>query len=208
MLIVSRCSRDPGQGRSRRDQRGVVIFLALIMLVALTLGGLALFRSVDVGVMISGNVALQRNATRSADAGTETAIAWLNSASEAVLNGEGAPAYYYPAAMNDVPGGSQTWSDYLASRNLNSLAEDTTGNTVSYMIQRLCDAAGQPYTEIGAGVNVNCVRPPNSSNMGSSKGSGVIALQRTASVYYRITVLSQGGNTTHARGLIQTTVMK
>jgi len=208
MLISFRCNRQPGLARLRGDQRGVVIFLALIMLVALTLGGLALFRSVDVGVMISGNVALQRNATRSADAGTETAIAWLNSASEAVLNGEGAPNYYYPAAMNDVPGGSQTWSDYLASRNLDTLAEDATGNAVSYMIQRLCVAAGQPYTEVSSGVNVNCVRPPNSSNMGSSKGAGVIALQRTASVYYRITVLSHGGNATHAKSLIQTTVMK
>ena len=41
----------------RSGQSGVVLFIALIVLVAMTLAGIAIMRSVDTGVAISGNVA-------------------------------------------------------------------------------------------------------------------------------------------------------
>lgn len=193
-----------------QDQRGVVIVLALIMLVALTLGGLALFRAVDIGAFVSGNIAFQRSAMHSADAGTEDAIAWLNAQTETTLYGTGAPNYYYPAALADVPASTSTWKDYIATRNTHVLGVDATGNTVSYFIQRLCSASGQPFSEIagGSGGSVNCVRPPNSSNVGSSKSTDFIARKRTSSVYYRVTVLSYDSSKTRAKSIIQTTVIK
>jgi len=59
-------------------QRGVVLFFALIALLAISLAAVALIRSVDTSTMIAGNLAFKQTATTSADAGLENAIAWLN----------------------------------------------------------------------------------------------------------------------------------
>ena len=45
--------------RLRRTQSGVVLFIALIVLVAMTLAGIAIMRSVDTGNQIAGNVGVQ-----------------------------------------------------------------------------------------------------------------------------------------------------
>jgi Tfp pilus assembly protein PilX len=58
-------------------QRGVVLFFALISLLAIMLAAVALIRSVDTSTMIAGNLAFKQAATTSGDAGTEAAINWL-----------------------------------------------------------------------------------------------------------------------------------
>ena len=55
-------------------QGGVVLMIALIILVALTLGGIALVRSVDTTNLISGNLAFQQAATRAGEAGKGFAV--------------------------------------------------------------------------------------------------------------------------------------
>lgn len=51
----------------RRAQQGVVLFVALIILVAMTLAGIALMRSVDTNVLIAGNLAFRQGATMAGD---------------------------------------------------------------------------------------------------------------------------------------------
>lgn len=55
-------------------QRGVVLFFALISLLAIMLAAVALVRSVDTSTIIAGNLAFKQSATSSGDAGTETAV--------------------------------------------------------------------------------------------------------------------------------------
>ena len=62
-----------------RRQQGVVLFIALIVLVAMTLAGLAIMRSVDTGNLVSGNVAFRQAALSSGDRGIDTAFTWLKS---------------------------------------------------------------------------------------------------------------------------------
>ena len=50
-------------------QRGIVLFIALIVLVAMTLAGIAMFRQIGSGVIIAGNIAFRENATSVADLG-------------------------------------------------------------------------------------------------------------------------------------------
>ncbi len=45
---------------ARRPQRGVVLFVALIGMVVLSLGAVALLRSVDSGTSIAGNLAFKQ----------------------------------------------------------------------------------------------------------------------------------------------------
>ena len=44
---------------AQRLQRGVVLFVALIVLIIMTLAGLALLRQMGVGTSIAGNVAFK-----------------------------------------------------------------------------------------------------------------------------------------------------
>ena len=53
-----------------RSQRGVVLLIALIMLVAMTLAGIGMMRSVDTGSVIAGNLAFKQSTLNASDAGT------------------------------------------------------------------------------------------------------------------------------------------
>jgi len=54
-------------------EKGLALLVAMIALVAMSLAGIALVRSIDTNTMIAGNLAFRQGATLSADAGTETA---------------------------------------------------------------------------------------------------------------------------------------
>ena len=78
--------------KSSRGQDGVVLFVALIVLIIMTLAGLALLRQMGAGTSIAGNIAFKENATSVADRGTEFANAWLVAnyaitASDSIANG-------------------------------------------------------------------------------------------------------------------------
>ena len=63
--------------RLRRSQ-GVALIFALITLVALMLGALALVRNTDTAALVLGNLGFKQDATQSADQATREAINWLN----------------------------------------------------------------------------------------------------------------------------------
>ena len=67
-------------------QRGVVLLISLIVLVALSLGGIALFRSVGTTTIIAGNLAFQQAATFSGEAGIEAAIRSVEEGNLAAMN--------------------------------------------------------------------------------------------------------------------------
>jgi hypothetical protein len=172
--------------------------IALIMLVAMTLGGLALVRSVNMTNIIAGNLAFQQGATNSGDTGIEVAINWLE-ANNGVNLYISTAAQGYTATRQD-PGAGQSWDAFWRAVLVNQAvtvnpaaagtimaytasAPNSAGNTVSFAIQRLC-AQPLPPSAAGAG----CSQPPATiSTSSSSKGAGVVALTYGSQVYYRIT---------------------
>ena len=60
--------RVPVYGALRGAQHGVVLLISLIVLVAMTLAGIAVMRSVDTNVLIAGNLAFRNAALSAADA--------------------------------------------------------------------------------------------------------------------------------------------
>ena len=54
-----------------RRQRGVVLLIALIVLVAMTLAGIGMMRSIDSGTLVSGNIGFREAAVATADTGVE-----------------------------------------------------------------------------------------------------------------------------------------
>lgn len=186
--------------RLKSRQRGAILFIALIVLVAMTLAGIALVRSVDTANVIAGNVALRRSATHSGDAGTEAAIAWLagNSAGTTLFTDHYDQGYVANGlAYQDPPPGENWdafWNSTLApAGQVRSLPVDSAGNTVSYVIHRLCYNAGDPNaTATGCASNL----AQTAAGQGSSMGAAFIALQGSTQVYYRITTRIAGPKST------------
>ena len=183
---------------SLRRERGVVLLMALIVLLAMTMAGLALMRSVSTSNVIAGNMAFQQAATQSADAGVEAAANFLSTSLPGVLNTSvtSGPGVRYLAYRQD-PAPSQTWDNFWTSTvpaaAVNTLPVDAAGNTVSYVIHRLCNNDGVPLTVVG------CTTSPvdkAGSLAGSSQGGGVVALNTPPESYYRITARVAGPRNT------------
>ncbi len=172
----------------RQRQRGVVLFIALIVLVAMTLAGIALSRSVGTGILIAGNLAFQHGATSSADAGIEAGRTWLMAQDADTLRVDQARGYFAnwdtafdPATFN--------WTDLSTT-----VGTDSAGNTVQYVVHRLCrnsnESANAPTQQCvsisGTGAS--------SSKGGASYGS--TPLSGTLQVYYRVTARVAGPRNT------------
>src|SRR5258705_7570907 len=79
----------------RGAQRGVVLFIALIVLVAMTLAGLAMMRSVDTNNLIAGNLAFKSAAVSAGDAAIEAARAWVMSKTPGELEADQPGSGYF-----------------------------------------------------------------------------------------------------------------
>ncbi|QMV75476.1 hypothetical protein HS961_23060 [Comamonas piscis] len=192
---------------ARHQERGVVMIIALIVLVALILGSLALTKSVFTSNLIAGNLSFQKAATNSADLGVENAIAWLEQQNgkagtcdpgTKVLACDHKANGYLAVMQNPVAG--QSWSDFwdktlVATNAVKTLSADGADNTSAYVIQRMCSAAGD-----SGSTGVFCSTSPNSSGgtcaSGSSCDTQGINLYSVSQVYYRVTVRVQGPNHT------------
>ena len=67
----------PKMSRIPLKQRGVVLFIALIVLAAMSLAGIGMLRSVDTGNLIAGNLAFKQATLNASDLGIETGFQWL-----------------------------------------------------------------------------------------------------------------------------------
>lgn len=191
----------------------MVLILALIVLVALTLAAVALTRSVGTSNVVAGNLAFQQAATHSADVGVETAVRWLEDNVNAVgVCGTGSTvtcdqkAQGYLASRAD-PASGQTWADFwkaTLATNAKALNKDaSTGNTVSYVIHRMCPEVG----EANVGTNI-CATSPRatagscpggtSCTGGGGRGGTGSNVDSPKQTYYRITVMVDGPRNTQS----------
>lgn len=134
-------------------QRGVVLFLTLLALLAMSLAAVALIRSVDTSTLIAGNLAFKQAATSAGDSSLETAINWLaatelaNNAKNVLndathpFNMTGSTAGYYssldPARSLTDPGVTPHFN-WNWPGDGSVPVTDAGGNKTSYIIQRMC----------------------------------------------------------------------
>ena len=179
---------------SRRAQRGAILFIALIVLVAMSLAGLALMRGVDTGSLIASNLAFRQSATAAGDLGIEAGRNWLMANGGATLYTDiPGSAYYSTFQTNvDLVGGDTTKTPFDWSTAA-SAGTDAAGNQVSYVIQRLCEIPGDP-------ASVSCIRAEGTT--GTSSGThgaasyGGYAISAPTGAFYRITVRVTGPRNT------------
>jgi len=202
VMQIRRSVTLPARARGpRRAQGGLVLFIALIVLVAMTLAGIALMRSVDTALVVAGNMAFKQSAISVADRGTQDAAAWLvaNSAGTALQNDN--PAAGYSASI--PPGDPEPdWFDMASWANafvVNAGAPDAAGNVVRYQIHRLCNAPGPPGT--GCAIYLSA----SVASSGGSMAVGSPVFQGTPQYYYRVTTRVDGPRDTVS--VIQSSVL-
>lgn len=181
------------RARPRARQRGAVLFIALIVLVAMSLAGIALIRGVDTANLIAGNLAFKQNATHGGDWGVEQARAWLQLQPAATLYAD-VPGRYSAAMQTglDFTGTDPSAPDFDWNANSFGPLTDPAGNEVRYVIHRMCELAGNPGS-------VNCVRTSLGGTAGGTQAGatyGGAALPSTSQIYYRITARVTGPRNT------------
>lgn len=209
-----------GRHIDRAAQRGVSLFITLIAMVLLTFAALALLRSVDTSTLIAGNLQFQEAALTSSGAGTETAIAWLaaNSGGTTLFADVSGSGYYSTSADSCnltalSSAGATNYVDWLgagAATNCNmvpvAVASTTSGvapgYTVQYVINRICNAPGDPNQRFAAdgvtpmvcGSYTNPTASSGSTQIGMYYGGG--QLHGVPQHYYRITTRTTGPRNT------------
>jgi Tfp pilus assembly protein PilX len=212
-------SRPAGaQPRFARQERGVVMFIALLVMVALSLAGIALIRSADTATVVSGNLAFKQAAVSAVDRAVEQSI-------EALFTGLPTPAItdktidqptqnYYACVRNaagtgclaaadpipEIPA-ALTSSATFAAAGLNTTQVDATkdvaDNKAYYVIERMCANAG-------AAVGSNCNLA--TSGMGADAGTQHYeGLGRPGDAFFRVTVRVEGPRNTvvYAQAILQ-----
>lgn len=128
-------------------QQGVVLPITLIVLVAMTLAGIALMRSVDTSSVIAGNLAFKQSAVASGDVGLEAAIKWLADNYLSLEQDQEGFGYYSTRQDGvDVTGNDADpttvkldWNDH---NKVATLPTDSAGNDVTFVIHRMCGKSG------------------------------------------------------------------
>jgi len=174
---------------SPRKQRGVVLFIALIVLVAMSLAGIGMLRSVDTGNLIAGNLAFKQSTLNATDLGLETGYQWLltqagTTALDANITASG---YYATPPANDA---TLDWTNIANWAGSIVMATDAAGNTNRYIIHRLCPAVGPVTGQICA------ISTTSGTAGGGSSSVGSTVFTSTNSVYYRILARVDGPRNT------------
>ncbi|SNT29812.1 Tfp pilus assembly protein PilX [Noviherbaspirillum humi] len=186
--------------RAHASARGIVLIIVLVVLLAMAIASVALVRSVYTTNIVAGNIAFHQSALHASQLGVEAAYAWLRNQPALQLNmsiesTSATPVAY--VAFREDPAEGQSWEDFwnqvlVPAKQVNTLPnDDTGGNTVAYVIHRLCQTAG------ASTAGANCDARPSVNPAGTgSKGAGVIAINAVSPIYYRVTVRVSGPRNT------------
>jgi Tfp pilus assembly protein PilX len=187
--LQATAARLPARVAPRRGERGVVMFVALVVLIVMTLAGLAMLRQMSSGVSIAGNIAFKQGATAVADAGIEAGRAWLTAAP--TLDADVPANGYYATWVGNV---DPTSADWTPMWNAVPDALVTNSGSVRWIVQRLCALPGP-----SSGGAQQCSDSVPTSGGGGSKGGGSYGDTPTAltpTPFYRVTARVVGPRNT------------
>lgn len=175
--------------RLAHRQYGASLFISLIALVAMSIAGIALLRSVDTTNVIAGNLAFRQGTLHASDVGIETAFDALATIVTTSLDSTypagcaSGGCNYYPTEQTAVDSrGIPTiinWANVVGATTVNS------SYTVKYVIDRMCEGPA-PVTDI----NGKCSSFQQTG--GGSKKSGAVQFTGSQLTYYRISVQVKG----------------
>jgi type IV pilus assembly protein PilX len=173
-------------------QRGVILIVSLVVLVAMMLAAAGLIRSTDTSNVIAGNISFQQGTLNASDAGVAAAVAQLQAAGAAGLASDNPNGTYYatmraldaerqlsnvafdPATPAATPA-ALDWTSVPVARTVD------TDYAVRVVIDRLCTDA------------TTCVQDPPNSCSTQTVGIPCASLPPT---HYRATIRVTGPRNT------------
>lgn len=214
------------QARQRvLKQRGVSMLFALCALAVLTMGAVALVRSIDTASLVLGNVSLKRDALQAGSVATERAIKFLNEQQGPGLDlDQPGKGYYATANLGLDPTGA---SVHTKAPNLVLVDWDGNGCKVSgidgrpvvclsaptqhkvndsnetrYLITRLCAMALAPTDNLNNCVSLPVTKPTTESYQHGAliygEGGGYFTGNPSMGITYRIITRTVGARGTVA----------
>jgi type IV pilus assembly protein PilX len=185
-----------------KQQKGMVLFVALIALVAMSLAAAALVRTVDSGVLVAGNLAFKQSAIMSAETGIARAYTYINSkASDVVLQTPDITNGYYAVFDDSVElTDATTWADNK-TETVPADIDDLSGNETRYILQRMCRTTAKADADnclVGTGRKAPSSQGTYSEGGGAGGGGYDRDLGLSDAVAYRLTVRVKGPKNTYS----------
>lgn len=168
-------------------QRGLVLFIALIALVAMSLAAAALVRSVDSGVLVAGNLAFRQSAILSGDTAISSAYRYINENAASLVSNNGGYYASYDSTQSSDSDLARIKNDAIWNTAFAVPADsyDQTKNEARYIIERMCrkdGAASADECMMGTGSGrASSKGVQDYRNAGAEKGT-------SGTPVYRITV--------------------
>jgi len=180
--------------RPASRQRGVMLIIALIVLVAMTMAGIAMMRSVDTATIVAGNIAYKQSTVSAADQGLQTGYWWLSSnASGSTLHTNNPGAGYLSSVPTTEPDwmNNGSWANAFA---LNADNPDAYGNRIHYLVHRMCPVPNCAPDATCLGNANTCGTTPDSTLI---SGEGIDKSKpafwtKPPQIHYRITARAIG----------------
>ncbi|KAF7600227.1 MAG: hypothetical protein CGU28_03815 [Candidatus Dactylopiibacterium carminicum] len=184
-------------------QRGMILLVTLLVMVILLVSSVALLRSFDTSLLLSGNLAFKRDLVNQGERGMAKAIAAFNngalsddSAREANIGTINYSASILSSNAKGIPEVLLSTSKYSAAGMAGTDISDN-GVTIRTVIDRQCASAGEFSIS-------TCVYVPGYSDTG-----GTSWLKKAGSEYvpvYRVSVRVDGPRNTQV--FLQTTLVR
>jgi len=183
----------------RARQGGTILIIALIVLVAMTLAGIATMRSVDTATITAGNIGLRQASVNAADQGIQAGVGWLTANLGPTLindnhqTGTASIGYFSNVAASDP-----NWYDPLTwneAGQLNNGNPDAGGNVVYFLIHRMCAIPNCDTSATCGGKPNTCASTLSTATLG---GQGADQTRPTDShstapaIHYRVTAKAVG----------------
>ena len=205
---------------SRTSQQGMILFISLIVLVALALAALAMFRGSMGTTLVATNVASRQASLSLADNGVQLAAVDLqNRAVGAAYNNDQVTMGYFSAIPQPEPDwvDEANWQCNVDTRCLTpaeicgadaGCISNITGYTVYYKIHRMCTESNTAHagTSIITG-NANLCGKTTTTDpgkLGASLAVGAFQTSGRTMLYFRITTRVDGPR--NSRTVTQTVV--
>lgn len=176
------------QQPSRGHEAGVALPLALIILAVMILAAISLVRSVDTATLVSANLAMRQRAAQAGEQGIRDAFRWIqaNTGTPVLYTTDTAVGFYSSQHASDP-----NWDPVTQWPAGTVNSTDTLGNSISYVIHRLCTQPDTPVNGSIALVQNVCVTytpTKTSGGAGGTMASEGAMISGGQSVYLRITV--------------------
>ncbi|MDP2229727.1 hypothetical protein [Methylotenera sp.] len=184
---------------SAAKQSGVVLFITLVALVIMLIASVALIRSTDTNLLISGSLAFKRDVVNQAERSmpsirTKFTSGVLSTSASKQVNSIVNDNYYatiQPSSALGIPNVLLNTTTFDVAMPNNNITYAGGGITIRYVIDRMCLATGEISPS-------NCTISKAGTDLGGGKKQILGKLSGEDGVVYRISLRATGPKNTEA----------